>query len=76
MSSGVTRAAMLAVGIVLVFATVAAVLLHIIPAPHRPSDYLVVGAVATLAAMAAAFVALITGWVKSPGTFFIRRRKQ
>ena len=67
---------MLSAGILIVFGTVAAVVLHLIPPPRRPTDYLVVGVVATLAAMAAAFVALITGWMKGPGVFFIRRRKR
>jgi hypothetical protein len=60
----------------LVFAAVVGLLLRIIPGPHKDTDYLVIGSVATFASLATLFVTLITTWVKLPNLFFLFRRKR
>jgi uncharacterized membrane protein YozB (DUF420 family) len=57
-----------------VFAVVAALLLRVMPRPLRPTDAMVVGALATLAAMVVLFAGymLITG---QRNVFFRTRRK-
>ena len=65
----------LGVGVVVVFVATVAILLQVIPAPRKETDYLVIGGVATLVSMAALFVALITTVFPSADTFFKRRRR-
>ena len=66
---------MLVLTTVLVFGAVAAVMLRVLPGPRTDSDYLVAGAVATLAAMLALFLILINQWVRRPDVFYKRRDK-
>ena len=68
------RGLMLALAVVLVFTAVAGIMMRVIPAPHKDSDYLVIGSVATLVALLVLFVALIST-TKSSNVFFKRRRK-
>jgi hypothetical protein len=75
MSSLATRAALVSASVLSVFAVVAAVLLQVVPGPHGPADYLVIGSVATLAALSVLFVVTIAGWVKMRDIFYRRRRK-
>jgi hypothetical protein len=44
---------------VLLFAGTVAVLVNVMPGPHKPMDYLVIGAVATLLCLLVLFVVLI-----------------
>ena len=44
---------------VLLFGGTVAVLLNVMPGPHKPMDYLVIGAVATLLCLLLLFVVLI-----------------
>jgi len=44
---------------VLLFAGAVAVLVNVMPGPHKPMDYLVIGAVATLLCLLVLFVVLI-----------------
>jgi hypothetical protein len=57
------RALLLAVGMLLIFAVSVGVLLYVMPAPHKPTDYLVTGAVGTLLCLVLLFVVLM----KMPG---------
>jgi hypothetical protein len=59
----------------LVFAGVAAALVKYMPAPLKESDYLVIGSVATLAALALVFVIWAATTMKSSNVFFRRRKK-
>jgi len=68
------RVAILAVAILFLFTAVSAVLLRLLPGPHRETDYLVVGAVSTLVCLLALFVVLITGFMRLPNVFFRRRK--
>jgi hypothetical protein len=72
----VLRILILAAGLLMVFAGAAAVLLRILPEPHREVDYLVVGAVATFVSLIVLFVVLSKTWVKDPNLFFRRRRRK
>jgi hypothetical protein len=42
-----------------VFAVTVAILLQVLPGPHKPTDYLVIGAVPTLLCIVIVFVLLI-----------------
>ena len=42
------RKLLLALGMLLIYAVAVAVLLNVMPAPHKTTDYLVIGAVGTL----------------------------
>jgi NADH:ubiquinone oxidoreductase subunit 5 (subunit L)/multisubunit Na+/H+ antiporter MnhA subunit len=56
----------LALGMLLVFAVAVAVLLNVMPSPHKPTDYLVIGAVGTLLCLLLLFVVLIKSAAKPP----------
>lgn len=49
----------LALGMVFVFAATIVILSRIMPPPHKPTDYLVMGAAATILCMILLFVVLI-----------------
>jgi hypothetical protein len=55
MNRTITLSALLLV----VFAVVVAILLQVLPGPHQPTDYLVIGAVATLLCIVLVFFLLI-----------------
>lgn len=57
-----------------IFAAVAALLLRVLPAPHREIDYLVTGAVATFAAMVALFVMLARTFARGTDLFYKRKQ--
>jgi len=61
--------------VLVVFGTVVAIGLRLLPEPHSETDYLVIGSVATFIALGVLFVVLITSYVKSPEVFFKRREK-
>lgn len=70
------RQIMLILGGVCVFAVSAAVIVAIMPAPLRDSDYLVIGSIATLVSLLVMFVALLATRLKSPDPFFKKRKKK
>ena len=53
------RTLALAALLVLLFAGTVAVLVNVMPGPHKSTDYLVIGAVATLLCLLALFVVLV-----------------
>ena len=59
---------------VLAFVVTALILSRLIPEPHKPTDYLVIGSVATFAAMGVLGVVLVTNRGKEEGPL-IKRRK-
>ncbi len=75
MSSHFGRILLLAAGGAIVFAAVAAILLRIIPGPHKQFDYLVIGTLSTFATLATLFVVMITTMSKDP-TAFNKRKKE
>lgn len=68
-------AALIALVAVALFAGVVLLLLEVLPAPHSRTDYLVIGSVATLAALGVLFA----GWVArraGRGELFWRKRRK
>ena len=61
-----TRTVSLALGMIVVFALTVAVLLTVMPSPHKSTDYLVIGAVGTLLCLLLLFVVLINTTTKPP----------
>jgi Na+/melibiose symporter-like transporter len=53
------RTLALCFGMVMIFAVTVAVLLAVMPGPHKSTDYLVIGCVATLLCLLLLFVVLI-----------------
>ena len=75
MSSKVSRGLVLAgVGLAL-FGISAVVLSQLLPGPHTEKDYFIIGCLATLVALVAVFVLVITTWIRSPNPFFKRRKR-
>jgi hypothetical protein len=58
-----------------VFVVVAALMLRFMPTPLKESDYMVIGSVATLMALGAVFLVLVSTTLKSTDVFFKKRRK-
>jgi len=58
-----------------VFVVVTAVMLKFMPVPLKESDYMVIGSVATLMALGAVFLVLVSTTLKSTDVFFKKRRK-
>jgi len=68
----------LGLAVMVIFVAVTAILLKLIPGPRKDSDFLVIGSVATLVSLGAAFVMVITTTArpaKFSDIFFKRRRK-
>jgi len=53
------RHGILILGLIVMFGVVVALMLRLLPGPHRPSDYMVIGTFATLACIALVFVMLL-----------------
>lgn len=75
MSPSVSRSLALAGVAVTLFVSAVIVLSQIVPGPHSPTDYLIIGCLATMIALFALFLILITTWLKNPDLFFKRRKK-
>jgi hypothetical protein len=58
-----------------VFGIAAFLLIQILPSPLATRDYFIVGCLATLVALLALFVLLISTSLKSPNPFFKRRKR-
>jgi len=73
--STLSKILVLAAGVIVIFAAVAAILLQVIPGPHESTDYLVIGTLATFVSLLVLFVVLIKTWVKVPDLFGRKREK-
>jgi hypothetical protein len=69
-----TRPVMLAGAALCIFVVVALVMLAVMPAPLKESDYLIVGSVATIVALLVLFLVTVST-SKSRDVFFKRRKK-
>ena len=69
-----TRTVGLAAALIFIFAAVAGIMVKVMPAPLKDSDFLVIGTVATMASLLALFVLLVTTGHMS-NVFFKRRKK-
>jgi hypothetical protein len=70
------RTLVLVLGVLCVFGVVAAIMIKVMPAPLKDSDYLVIGSVATLVSLLTLFFGLVSTSLKSSNTFFKRRKKE
>jgi len=70
------RLGLLVLGGVFVFCVAAVVILKLMPAPLKDTDYLVIGSVATLVSLLVMFLVLIATRPKTPDPFFKRRKKK
>ena len=70
------RQTLLVLSGVFVFAVAAAVMVAIMPAPLKDSDYLVIGSIATLVSLLVMFGALIATRSRTPNPFFKKRQKK
>ncbi|MDP8989776.1 MAG: hypothetical protein M3N41_06820 [Acidobacteriota bacterium] len=69
------RTLALVLAVVLVFAAVGVIMLRLMPAPLKDSDYLIIGSVATLVSLLALFVVVVTTSGHASSVFFKRRKK-
>ncbi len=67
---------LLGLGGACVFAVVAAVMIKVMPAPLKDSDYLIIGSVATVVSLLVLFVVIVSTKLKASDIFFKRRRKK
>ena len=65
----------LAAALIFIFVAVAGIMLKVMPAPLKDSDYLVIGTVATMVSLLALFLLLVTTSGKASNIFFKRRQK-
>ena len=64
------RTLLLVLAMVAIFGVTVLVLLNVLPGPHKPTDYLVIGAVATLLCLLLLFIVLINTMSKrAAGSF-------
>ncbi len=69
------RNRILILAVAIVFMVVSIILLRLVPGPHRPTDYLVIGGGATVACLLVLFLVLLSTNMQSPDPFFSRRKK-
>jgi uncharacterized membrane protein len=69
------RTLLLALALVVMFAAVAGIMLKVMPAPLKDSDYLIIGSVATMVSLLLLFVLLNAKSGKASSVFFKRRKK-
>ena len=69
------RTLSLALALVFIFAAVAGIMLKVMPAPLKDSDYLIIGSVATMVSLLLLFVLLIATSGRASTVFFKRRKK-
>ena len=67
---------LLILGGICVFGVAAMVMLRLMPAPLKDTDYLVIGSVATLVSLLVMFLILIATRLKTPDPFFKKRKKK
>ncbi|MEP7365015.1 MAG: hypothetical protein ABI972_17320 [Acidobacteriota bacterium] len=68
------KALPLGAGMLLVFIAVVGVLVRVIPGPHKETDYLVIGTLATFASLVLLFGVLATTVFKDPSALFKRKK--
>ncbi|MGA3028730.1 MAG: hypothetical protein ABSF98_28650 [Bryobacteraceae bacterium] len=61
-------------GIAVLFVTVVLILNQMLPGPRRSTDYLVIGGAATMVCLLALFLILIGTSMRSPDTFFRKKK--
>jgi hypothetical protein len=69
------RTLSMTLALVFIFAAVAGIMLKVMPAPLKDSDYLIIGSVSTMVSLGLLFVLLIVTSGKASTVFFKRRKK-
>lgn len=69
------RTISLTLALVFIFAAIAGIMVKLMPAPLKDSDYLIIGSVATMVSLLLLFVLLIVTSGKASSVFFKRRKK-
>ncbi len=69
------RTLSLALAVVFIFAAVAAIMLKVMPAPLKDSDYLIIGSVATMVSLLMLFLLVVVTSGKGASVFFKRRKR-
>ena len=64
------RTIVLVIGMLAIFVVTVGVLLNVMPGPHKATDYLVIGAVATLLCLLLLFIVLINTMAKKPAASY------
>ncbi|MGH9660350.1 MAG: hypothetical protein ACRD96_17505 [Bryobacteraceae bacterium] len=59
----------------ILFVVSALILTRVVPGPHSPTDYLIIGCLATLISLVVLFVLVITTWIKPANPFFKERKR-
>jgi len=62
------------IGMAMLFVVVVLVLNRVMPGPHRPTDYLVMGGAATMVCLLVVFVILITTSMRASDIFFRKKK--
>jgi hypothetical protein len=75
MSSNLSRALMLLGVAVALYGISTMALIQLLPGPHTPRDYFIIGCLSTLVSLFALFLILIKTWIKTPNLFFKRRKR-
>jgi len=70
------RTTSLALALVFIFAAVAGIMLKVMPAPLKDSDYLIIGSVSTMVSLLLLFVLLTATSGKFSSVFFKRRKRE
>jgi hypothetical protein len=69
------RTLSLAFALVFTFAAVAVIMLKVMPAPLKDSDYLIIGSVATMVSLLMLFMLVVATSGNRSNVFFKRRKK-
>ncbi|MEQ1948392.1 MAG: hypothetical protein ABL995_14470 [Bryobacteraceae bacterium] len=70
------RVAILLLAMLFIFGAVAGILVKVMPAPLKDSDYFMIGSVATLAALGVLFLIVVTTSRKASTDVLFRKRKK
>lgn len=69
-----SRKASMAAGILVVFLATVLILLRVMPGPHKPTDYLVIGTLATFVCILIAFIVFVSATRKRSEIFYKRKK--
>jgi uncharacterized membrane protein len=64
----------LVIGMAVLFAAVVLILNQVLPGPHGPIDYLVMGGAATMTCLLILFLVLIATSMRAPDIFFRKKK--
>ncbi len=62
------------IAVAMVFVLTVLILLRVVPGPHRPADYAVIGSLATLVCILVVFLVFLSGNAKRSEMFYKRKK--